>query len=146
MQYTEIFQTLAQNIEHTIAENSKRTPGALALTEAQNQKLRKAAEDLEFFHAIEIKLPESLEFCTLPSARVANAISQKLRREFRNTVKPAFIEATANAPENRKAFMDMNPTEDEVKTLSAHGLVRDINRDGKQLDIIVDHIHDLTLL
>lgn len=145
MHCTEIFQTLAQNVEHTTALNSRCAPATLALTEAQKQKLRKAAEDLEFLKAIEIKLPESLEFCTLPSTRIDNAISQKLRREFRNAVKPAYIETTANAPENRKALMDMNLTEDEIKILSAHGLVRDIKRNGKQLDIIVDHIHDLTL-
>ena len=145
MHYTEIFQTLAQNIAHTIATHSERAPGALSLTQAQKQKLRKAAEDMEFINAIAIKLPDSLEFCTLPSERVENSVSQKLRREFRNAVKNNYLETMANTPENLQAFMDMSLTEDEVKTLSGRGLLRDITRDGRQRDIIVDHIHDLTL-
>lgn len=145
MHYTEIFQTLEQHIEHTAAEQSEHAPGALSLTQAQKQKLRKAAEDMGFLRALAVKLPDSLEFCTLPSERVENSVSQKLRREFRNAVKNNYLETMANTPENRQAFMDMSLTEDEVKNLSGRGLLRDITRDGRQLDIIVDHIHDLTL-
>ncbi|MAE51148.1 MAG: hypothetical protein CMH27_05005 [Micavibrio sp.] len=145
MHYSEIFQALADHIQNNIDETKRDIGTAHMPTQAQKEKLRKAAEDLNFLHAIQVKLPASLEFCSLPSRRVDHAVSQKLRREFRNSVKSAFIEATAYNPKNKKALLDMKLTESEIKTLSAHGLVRDIERDGRHLDIIVDHIHDLTL-
>jgi len=145
MHHTAIFQTLAQNIETTIAEHSHQATSALMLTHAQKQKLLKAAEDLEFLRAIKLSLPDSLEFCTLPSARVANSISQKLRKEFKNAVKPAYIQHIASTPEHRQAFMKMGLTDAEIETLATNGLTRDVKRNGQQLDMIIDHIHDLTL-
>lgn len=143
MHYTEIFKNLTQNIEKTITVHSQYMPHEL--TNAKRQELRKAAEDLKFIKALDHKLPESLEFCTLPSARVENATSQKLRKEFKDAAKQAYIANTASAPENRKALMDMNLTEQEIHELAASGLTRVVRRNGKQLDITVDHIHELTL-